>query len=80
MNYIRKTAFGYSTKCNIKCGHCVAANADETHGKMEFSQAAGIINEMSAANVRADSVLYSTSILTPIFNRKRGIFFAYLSI
>lgn len=55
MNYIRKTAFGYSTKCNIKCGHCVAANADETHSKMEFSRAAGIIDEMSAADVRAIS-------------------------
>ena len=21
---MRKIAFGYSTRCNIKCGHCVA--------------------------------------------------------
>lgn len=33
MNQLRKTAFGYSTQCNIKCDHCVAAPAAAGHIK-----------------------------------------------
>ncbi len=55
MNHIRKTAFGYSTQCNIKCEHCVAAEDGYHHIKMELPRARAIIDEMAAANVRAIS-------------------------
>ncbi len=55
MNHIRKTAFGYSTQCNIKCDHCVAAKDGYRHVKMELPRARAIIDEMAAANVTAIS-------------------------
>jgi organic radical activating enzyme len=55
MNQIRKTAFGYSTQCNIKCEHCVAAEDDYKHKKMDLVRARGIIDEMAGANVKAIS-------------------------
>lgn len=55
MNHIRKTAFGYSTLCNIKCDHCVAAEDGYEHVKMELTRARAIIDEMAAANVKAIS-------------------------
>lgn len=55
MNKIRKTAFGYSTQCNIKCDHCVAADDDYKHEKMDLVRARGIIDEMAGANVKAIS-------------------------
>ncbi|MEA3468965.1 MAG: hypothetical protein U9R57_12205 [Thermodesulfobacteriota bacterium] len=44
---MRKIAFGYSTRCNIKCEHCVAADATPQHSKMELAQAKQIIVEMA---------------------------------
>ncbi len=55
MNYHRKTAFGYSTQCNIKCDHCVAAEDGIEHRKIELNRAREIIDEMAAAHVRAVS-------------------------
>jgi organic radical activating enzyme len=55
MNQIRKTAFGYSTQCNIKCDHCVAAEKGYKHQKMDLVRARGIIDEMAGANVKAIS-------------------------
>lgn len=55
MNQIRKTAFGYSTQCNIKCEHCVAAEDDYKHKKMDLVGARGIIDKMAGANVKAIS-------------------------
>jgi organic radical activating enzyme len=55
MNQIRKTAFGYSTQCNIKCEHCVAAEDNSSHIKMELNQARDIIDVMAGANVKAIS-------------------------
>jgi len=55
MNHIRKTAFGYSTQCNIKCDHCVAAEDDYHPVKMALPRARAIIDEMAAANVKAIS-------------------------
>ncbi len=39
MNKIRHIAFGYSTKCNIKCDHCVAADGVYRHAKMTLDTA-----------------------------------------
>ncbi len=55
MNQIRKTAFGYSSQCNIKCEHCVAAEDGIEHHKMDLSRAKNMIDEMAGANVRAIS-------------------------
>ncbi|KJS02551.1 MAG: Fe-S oxidoreductase [Desulfobulbaceae bacterium BRH_c16a] len=48
---MRKIAFGYSTRCNIKCSHCVAADERPFHTKMELARARGIIGEMALAGV-----------------------------
>ncbi len=55
MNQIRKTAFGYSSKCNIKCDHCVAAEDGIGHQKMDRLRARDLIDEMAGANVTAIS-------------------------
>ena len=51
MKNIRHIAFGYSTKCNIKCAHCVAADEAQPNAKMSLDSAAAIIEEMAACNV-----------------------------
>lgn len=48
---MRKIAFGYSTRCNIKCEHCVAASEDFTNTKYQLDQAKAIIEEMAEARV-----------------------------
>ncbi len=48
---MRNIAFGYSTRCNIRCAHCVAAGDIAVHGKMELAQAKEIIREMAEAGV-----------------------------
>ncbi|WP_073613305.1 radical SAM protein [Desulfopila aestuarii] len=48
---MRKIAFGYSTRCNIKCCHCVATEDMPDVSKMELAQAQEIIIEMAAAGV-----------------------------
>ncbi len=48
---MRKIAFGYSTRCNIKCAHCVAAEDTPNDIKMELSKAKEIILDMAAAGV-----------------------------
>lgn len=52
---MRKIAFGYSTRCNVKCEHCVAADAVPDNVKMELAQAKGIIAEMAAAQIQGIS-------------------------
>lgn len=52
---MRKIAFGYSTRCNIKCEHCVAAGDTPEHAKMELSQAKEIIAELAGAQIRGIS-------------------------
>jgi len=52
---MRKIAFGYSTRCNIKCEHCVAADAIPDNAKMELAQAKEIIAELAGAEVRGIS-------------------------
>jgi len=48
---MRNIAFGYSTQCNIRCGHCVAADASPNAAKMEIEKARAIVNEMARCNV-----------------------------
>ncbi|MDH3349344.1 MAG: radical SAM protein [Desulfobulbaceae bacterium] len=52
---MRKIAFGYSTRCNIRCAHCVAAEETPDNRKMELSRAKEIILEMAEAGVRGIS-------------------------
>ncbi|MDA3971133.1 MAG: radical SAM protein [Desulfobulbaceae bacterium] len=51
---MRTLAFGYSTRCNIKCDHCVAADGGEPE-KMELGQAKELIAEMAEARVQGIS-------------------------
>ena len=48
---MRNIAFGYSTRCNIRCAHCVAAGETPDDKKMELARAKEIIREMSGAGV-----------------------------
>ena len=48
---MRNIAFGYSTRCNIRCAHCVAADALLDHKKMELAKAKEIIRDMATAGV-----------------------------
>lgn len=49
--YMRKIAFGYSTRCNVKCAHCVAADPDHVPARMELAKAKGLIEQMAGAGV-----------------------------
>ncbi len=51
MNNNRYIAFGYSTRCNIKCEHCVASNEIIKNAKMELDTARTVISEMARSNV-----------------------------
>jgi MoaA/NifB/PqqE/SkfB family radical SAM enzyme len=48
---MRNIAFGYSTRCNIRCAHCVAAEDIPDTTKMELAQAKVIIRDMALAGV-----------------------------
>lgn len=48
---MRTLAFGYSTRCNVRCEHCVAADAIPENSKMELAQAKDILAQLSAANI-----------------------------
>lgn len=51
----RHIAFGYSTKCNIRCDHCVAADEFSQDVTLEYSRAEAIIEEMAYYNVKGIS-------------------------
>lgn len=55
MANMRTIAFGYSTRCNIKCEHCVAADGSQKSAKMELVQAKKSIDELVAAGVQGIS-------------------------
>jgi len=55
MKDIRKLAFGYSTKCNVRCEHCVAAEKIPQTSTMNLFKAKSIIHEMANANVKGIS-------------------------
>ncbi len=48
---MRKLAFGYSTTCNIRCEHCVAAGEPLDHNRMDHDKAEELIVEMAQAGV-----------------------------
>jgi organic radical activating enzyme len=48
---MRKLAFGYSTRCNIRCEHCVAADDIPDNKKMDPENAKEIIARLARANV-----------------------------
>ncbi len=48
---MRKIAFGYSDRCNIRCAHCVASDNTVSFKKMDLTRAKEIIREMAEANV-----------------------------
>lgn len=48
---MRKLAFGYSTQCNIRCGHCVASEDIPDNRKMEHTRAKELIVELARAGV-----------------------------
>ena len=51
MKTVRHIAFGYSTRCNIRCAHCVAADGISPATQMELKQAEAIIDEMAQSHV-----------------------------
>ncbi len=55
MNSMRKIAFGYSTKCNVKCEHCVATEETPNTSTIDFFKAKSIIMEMAEADVKGIS-------------------------
>lgn len=48
---MRKIAFGYSTLCNIRCTHCVAADDVPGNIKMELEKAKEVVRDMALAGV-----------------------------
>ena len=48
---MRKIAFGYSDRCNIRCAHCVAADDIPHNKKMELDKAKEIIKNMAKSHV-----------------------------
>ncbi len=48
---MRKLAFGYSTRCNIRCDHCVAVGDIPDNRKMDHNNAKKIIIDMAQAGV-----------------------------
>lgn len=48
---MRNIAFGYSTRCNIRCTHCVAAGEIPNNKKMGLAQAKEIIRDMALAGI-----------------------------
>jgi MoaA/NifB/PqqE/SkfB family radical SAM enzyme len=48
---MRKLAFGYSTRCNIRCEHCVATEDLPAGRKMDHDKAKELIVEMARAGV-----------------------------
>ncbi len=52
---MRTIAFGYSTLCNLKCGHCVAKGEIPETATMDLGRARQTLHEMAAANVKGIS-------------------------
>ncbi len=48
---MRNIAFGYSTRCNIRCSHCVAAGEIADTTKMDLDEAKKIIRDMALAGI-----------------------------
>ena len=48
---MRNIAFGYSTTCNIRCAHCVAAEETPATEKMGLTKAKEIVRDMALAGI-----------------------------
>lgn len=48
---MRKLAFGYSTQCNVRCEHCVAAGEVPVSKTMDYGRALEVITELGQAGV-----------------------------
>lgn len=48
---MRKLAFGYSTRCNLRCEHCVATDDIPDNGKMELARALELVDQLAEAGV-----------------------------
>ena len=48
---MRNIAFGYSSRCNISCTHCVAAGEIPESTKMDLAEAKEIIRDMARAGI-----------------------------
>lgn len=48
---MRKLAFGYSTRCNVRCEHCVAEGEAHSSSKMEHAKAKAILADLAQAKV-----------------------------
>lgn len=55
MDQTRKAAFGYSTQCNVRCSHCVAAEEIPRTTTMDLPKAQSILRDMAKADVRGIS-------------------------
>ena len=65
MHPARHIAFGYSTQCNLKCGHCVAADDGFKPVKMTPDKAMAMIDEMAEARVTGISFTAGEPFLFP---------------
>ncbi len=54
---MRKLAFGYSTRCNIRCEHCVADENGVESRKMDYDRAKDLIPDLARAGV--DGISFS---------------------
>ncbi len=52
---MRTIAFGYSTQCNLRCGHCVAKGEIPETSTMDLGRARQIIHEMAESKVKGIS-------------------------
>lgn len=48
---MRKLAFGYSTRCNLRCEHCVATQDTPASSTMDHDRAQEVIGELARAGV-----------------------------
>lgn len=52
---MRKIAFGYSTACNLRCGHCVAVEEVPSSATIEVQNAISTIEKLALAGVKGVS-------------------------
>ncbi len=65
MSPVRNIAFGYSTQCNIRCSHCVAADPSVKTARMDIGRANDIIQEMARCHVTGISFTAGEPLLFP---------------
>lgn len=65
MKQARQLAFGYSTKCNIRCGHCIASGQVRRDLKMDIDIAAETIPDLAGAGVSGISFTAGEPLLFP---------------